>query len=148
MAERVLRPAGKGFLFLDAHPAGCARTVEEMAARARGPGTAAARGPRVLVIGCSAGDGLAAAVTGLFGHGARTLGVCFERPATARRSASAGGYRTAALADLAAAAGLQFGAVNGDCFDPAVRAGVLDDVALLTRRHRHPDLQCGRAAPH
>ena len=30
MAERVLRPAGKGFLFLDAHPAGCARTVEAM----------------------------------------------------------------------------------------------------------------------
>ena len=129
MAERVLRPAGKGFLFLDAHPAGCARTVEEMAARARGPGTAAAAGPRVLVIGCSAGYGLAAAVTGLFGHRARTLGVCFERPATARRSASAGWYRTAALADLAAAAGLQFGAVNGDCFDPAVRAGALDDVA-------------------
>ena len=32
MVMRVLRPEGKGFLFLDAHPAGCARAVEEMIA--------------------------------------------------------------------------------------------------------------------
>jgi enoyl-[acyl-carrier protein] reductase / trans-2-enoyl-CoA reductase (NAD+) len=87
--------------------------------------------PRVLLIGCSAGYGLALAVAGLFGYGARLVGVCYERPATARRSASAGWYRTAALADRAAAAGLQFAAMNGDCFDPAVRAEVLDRVAAL-----------------
>jgi enoyl-[acyl-carrier protein] reductase / trans-2-enoyl-CoA reductase (NAD+) len=93
-----------------------------------GPAGAAAAGPRVLIIGCSAGYGQAVAVAGLFGYGARVVGVCYERPATARRSASAGWYRTATLADRAAAAGLQFAAVNGDCFDPAVRADVLDQV--------------------
>ncbi len=30
MAARVLRPEGKGFIFLDAHPAGCAACVDEM----------------------------------------------------------------------------------------------------------------------
>jgi enoyl-[acyl-carrier protein] reductase/trans-2-enoyl-CoA reductase (NAD+) len=128
MVARVLRPEGKGFLLLDAHPAGCARTVEEMVAEIGQPGSTGP-GPAALVIGCSAGYGLAAAVAGVFGYGARTIGLCYERPASARRSASAGWYRTAALARLAAADGLQFDPLNGDCFDPAVRAQVLDRVA-------------------
>jgi enoyl-[acyl-carrier protein] reductase / trans-2-enoyl-CoA reductase (NAD+) len=133
MSARVLRPEGKGFLFLDSHPTGCARTVDEMisevgAVLAAPPIQAA---PRVLIIGCSAGYGLAAAVTGLFGYRARLVGVCYERPATSRRSASAGWYRTATLADRAAAAGLRFTAINGDCFDPAVRADVLDRASRL-----------------
>ena len=134
MAERVLRPEGKGFLFLDSHPSGCARTVAEMVAEARkspsaAESTGAAAGPAVLVIGCSAGYGLATTVAGLFGQRARTIGVCYERPPSARRSASAGWYRTIALAGQAAEAGMYFEAVNGDCFDPAVRAAVLDRAA-------------------
>ncbi|HUB42418.1 MAG TPA: enoyl-[acyl-carrier-protein] reductase FabV [Streptosporangiaceae bacterium] len=129
MVMRVLRPEGKGFLFLDAHPAGCARTVEEMVSEVAAPAAASGRGPTALVIGCSGGYGLAAAAAGLFGHAARTMGVCYERPATARRSASAGWYRIGALANLAADAGLSFEAINGDCFDPAVRADVLDHAA-------------------
>ncbi len=103
MPERVLRPEGKGFLFLDAHPAGCALTVRGDGSRGRPADcqrpAASDRAPRALVIGCSAGYGLAAAVTGLFGYGADTIGLCYERAATARRSASAGWYRTAALAE-------------------------------------------------
>jgi len=128
MVARVLRPEGKGFLLLDAHPVGCVRTVEEMIAEAPRP-DGAGPGPAALVIGCSAGYGLAAAVAGVFGYGARTIGLCYERPASARRSASAGWYRTAALARLAAEDGLRFEPLNGDCFDPAVRAQVLDRVA-------------------
>jgi enoyl-[acyl-carrier protein] reductase/trans-2-enoyl-CoA reductase (NAD+) len=131
MVARVLRPEGKGFIFLDSHPAGCAATVDEMISEAgtmRMPAGGAA-GPRVLIIGSSAGYGLASAVTGLFGYGARVHGLCYERPATARRSASAGWYRTATLAARAADAGLTFEPMNGDCFDPAVRAEVLDRAA-------------------
>ena len=134
MVARVLRPEGKGFLFLDSHPTGCALTVDEMitevgadvAAGSASAARAGSAGPTVLIIGCSAGYGLAAAVAGLFGYRGRDVGVCYERPATARRSASAGWYRVATLADRAAAGGLQFAAVNGDCFDPAVRADLLD----------------------
>jgi enoyl-[acyl-carrier protein] reductase / trans-2-enoyl-CoA reductase (NAD+) len=131
MAARVLRPEGKGFIFLDSHPAGCAATVDAMISETTSAreATAPSREPRVLVLGCSAGYGLAAAVTGLFGYRARVIGLCYERPATARRSASAGWYRVATLASRAAAAGLDFDPVNGDCFDPAVRAQVLDRAA-------------------
>jgi enoyl-[acyl-carrier protein] reductase / trans-2-enoyl-CoA reductase (NAD+) len=133
MGARVLRPEGKGFLFLDSHPTGCARTVDEMISETSEaePALPVSAAPRVLIVGCSAGYGLASAVSGLFGYRGRVLGVCYERPATARRSASAGWYRTATLADRAAAAGLQFTAINGDCFDPAVRADVLDRVGRL-----------------
>jgi enoyl-[acyl-carrier protein] reductase / trans-2-enoyl-CoA reductase (NAD+) len=135
MGARVLRPAGMGFVFLDSHPTGCARTVDEMISETSAiPAAPIPAAPRVLIIGCSAGYGLAAAVSGLFGYRARIVGVCYERPATARRSASAGWYRTATLADRAAAAGLQFTAINGDCFDPAVRADVLDCAAPLLGR--------------
>lgn len=130
MVARVLRPEGKGFIFLDSHPAGCAATVDAMIREAAGNRGSAAEvatgaGPRALIVGCSAGYGLAAAVVGLFGHGASVIGVCLERTATSRRSASAGWYRTAALAARAAESGLAFEAVNGDCFDPAVRADVV-----------------------
>jgi enoyl-[acyl-carrier protein] reductase/trans-2-enoyl-CoA reductase (NAD+) len=136
MVVRVLRPEGKGFIFLDSHPAGCASTVDAMiseAARERGGvgGEARGSGRRALVVGCSAGYGLAAAVAGLFGYGASVIGVCLERTATPRRSASPGWYRTATLSARAADSGLVFEAVNGDCFDPAVRADVLNRVAAL-----------------
>jgi hypothetical protein len=42
MVARVLRPEGIGFLFLDAHPAGCAATLDAMigeAIRERGSAT-------------------------------------------------------------------------------------------------------------
>jgi enoyl-[acyl-carrier protein] reductase/trans-2-enoyl-CoA reductase (NAD+) len=128
MAQRVLKPQGMGFLLLDSHPAGCARVVDELIAEVP-PAATAGTGPRTLVIGCSSGYGLAAAAAGAFGYGARVIGLCFERPATARRSASAGWYRTGALARRAAAGGGQFDPVNGDCFDPGVRAAVLDRAA-------------------
>jgi enoyl-[acyl-carrier protein] reductase / trans-2-enoyl-CoA reductase (NAD+) len=128
MVARVLRPEGKGFIFLDSHPAGCAATVDAMIAEAT-LARADSAGPRVLILGCSAGYGLAVAVAGLFGYGARVIGLCYERPATARRSASAGWYRTTTLTARAADAGLTFEPVSGDCFDPAVRAAVLDRAA-------------------
>jgi enoyl-[acyl-carrier protein] reductase/trans-2-enoyl-CoA reductase (NAD+) len=136
MAARVLRPEGKGFIFLDSHPAGCAAIVDAMigeAGRGRGSAAGPVFGPRpsALVVGCSAGYGLAAAVAGLFGYDASVIGVCYERTATPRRSASAGWYRTAALAARAAECGSVFEAVNGDCFDPQVRADVLDRAAAV-----------------
>jgi enoyl-[acyl-carrier protein] reductase / trans-2-enoyl-CoA reductase (NAD+) len=131
MVARVLRPEGKGFIFLDSHPAGCAATVDAMISEVatQRPAPAGTAPRRTLILGCSAGYGLAAAVTGLFGYRAEVIGLCYERPSTARRSASAGWYRTAALADRAAEAGLAFEPIIGDCFDPAVRAAVLDRAA-------------------
>jgi enoyl-[acyl-carrier protein] reductase/trans-2-enoyl-CoA reductase (NAD+) len=82
--------------------------------------------PVALIIGSSSGYGNALAVAGLAGLGVSGVGLAFERPADARRTASAGWYRTAALADLATERGCDFEFVNGDCFAADTKTEVLD----------------------
>jgi enoyl-[acyl-carrier protein] reductase/trans-2-enoyl-CoA reductase (NAD+) len=132
MTERIITPKGRGFLFLDSHPAGCAGTVASMremprpAAQPPGP-----RRPVALVIGSSAGYGLAVTVAGLVRHGIAGIGVCLERPPTHRRTATAGWYRTIATAKIAAETSGDFCFVNADAFADATRDQVLD---LVGRR--------------
>lgn len=125
MTQRILQPRGTQALLVDSHPTGCARTVQDMIDLAPRP-AAGARQPVVLVIGSSAGYGLAAAAVALFTHQAACVGVCYERPATAKRTASAGWYRTRALAEAARVAGVRFAPINGDGFDPATKKVAVD----------------------
>ncbi|WP_405008076.1 enoyl-[acyl-carrier-protein] reductase FabV [Kitasatospora purpeofusca] len=128
MTPRVLTPRNRGFLFLDAHPAGCRQLVADMweacPAPARVPG---GDGPVALVIGSSAGYGLAATVAGLKRAGVRGIAVSFEKAPTERRTATAGWYRTAATAELARSAGRDLVFLNGDAFSDAMK----DQVAEL-----------------
>ncbi|WP_033349485.1 enoyl-[acyl-carrier-protein] reductase FabV [Kitasatospora aureofaciens] len=128
MSERVLTPRHRGFLFLDSHPAGCARLVEDMwqacPAAAELP---EGDGPVALIIGSSAGYGLAATVAGLKRAGIRGIAVSYEKAPSGRRTATAGWYRTAATADLARAAGRDLVLLNGDAFSDPMK----DQVAEL-----------------
>ncbi|MFJ4795209.1 enoyl-[acyl-carrier-protein] reductase FabV [Kitasatospora purpeofusca] len=128
MTPRVLTPRNRGFLFLDSHPAGCRQLVTDMweacPAPARVPD---GDGPVALVIGSSAGYGLAATVAGLKRAGVRGIAVSFEKAPTERRTATAGWYRTAATAELARAAGRDLVFLNGDAFSDAMK----DQVAEL-----------------
>ncbi|MFD7964947.1 enoyl-[acyl-carrier-protein] reductase FabV [Streptomyces zaomyceticus] len=147
MDERVLTPRNRGFLFLDSHPAGCGQLVADMweacpepvsapvSEPASAPSSAtapvpadAAEGDRpvALVVGSSAGYGLAATLAGLKRAGIRGIGVCFEKAPTARRTATAGWYRTAATADIARAAGRDLVLLNGDAFSDAMKDQVAD----------------------
>ncbi|MFE4454399.1 enoyl-[acyl-carrier-protein] reductase FabV [Streptomyces sp. NPDC056796] len=130
MTERIVSSRSRGFLFLDSHPAGCERAVRGMwdAVPAPGPAAPGKDAPVALVIGSSAGYGLAATVAGLARAGIRGIGVSFEK-APGRRTATAGWYRTAATADLARDHGRDFVFVNGDAFSDAVK----DEVAGLVR---------------
>ncbi|MFD8543128.1 enoyl-[acyl-carrier-protein] reductase FabV [Streptomyces sp. NPDC059649] len=133
MIERVITPRHRGFLFLDSHPAGCRRLVEDMW-QAAGPGPAAdptGDGPVALVIGSSAGYGLAATIAGLRRAAIRGIGVCFEKGPTERRTATAGWYRTAATAELATQTGSDMVFLNGDAFADEMKDQVAD---LLKRR--------------
>lgn len=108
-----------------AHPAGCARQVEDqiraIQARPR------LRGPsRALVIGSSSGLGLASRITAAFGAGAGTIGVCFERPGTPTRVATAGWYRAAALDEACHAAGLPARTVVGDAHATEVKQRTIE----------------------
>lgn len=86
-------------------------------------------GPVALVIGSSAGYGLAATLVGLRAHRMRGLGIAFEATATERRTASAGWYRTARTAELAAEAGADFTFLNGDAFSDGVKDEAADQLA-------------------
>ncbi|WP_406110461.1 enoyl-[acyl-carrier-protein] reductase FabV [Kitasatospora purpeofusca] len=127
MTPRVLTPRNRGFLFLDAHPAGCRQLVADMweacPAPARVPD---GDGPVALVIGSSAGYGLAATVAGLKRAGVRGIAVSFEKAPTERRTATAGWYRTAATAGLARAAGRDLVFLNGDAFSDPMKEQVAE----------------------
>ncbi|WP_405068174.1 enoyl-[acyl-carrier-protein] reductase FabV [Kribbella sp. NBC_01510] len=126
MSERVIKPVGRGFLFLDSHPAGCAQLVRDLAAQVdrRAPERRTA-----LVIGSSSGYGLATTIAGLARYGIDGVGVSFEKAPTARRTATAGWYRTAETAALAAELGSSFSFVNADAFADTTKTEVLDLIA-------------------
>ncbi|MER6421949.1 enoyl-[acyl-carrier-protein] reductase FabV [Streptomyces sp. NPDC001137] len=128
MSERVIAPVRRGFLCLDSHPTGCARAVDDLwrAAAPVPPVHGREEGAVALVIGSSAGYGLAATVAGLARAGIRGIGVCSERAATDRRTASAGWYRTAAVAELARRHGRDMVFLNGDGFGDALKERVAD----------------------
>ncbi|MFD7455204.1 enoyl-[acyl-carrier-protein] reductase FabV [Kitasatospora sp. NPDC059827] len=127
MSERVLIPRNRGFLFLDSHPAGCARLVADMWQDCPDPARLPdGEGPVALIIGSSAGYGLAATVAGLKRAGIRGILVSFEKGPTERRTATAGWYRTAATAELARAAGRDVVLLNGDAFSDAMKDQVAD----------------------
>ena len=126
----IIEPRVRGFICMTAHPDGCAANVGEQIAHVRECGRI--DGPRsVLVVGASTGYGLASRIVAAFGCGAKTVGAFFERPASARRPASAGWYNTAAFERAAAEAGLGAWSYNGDAFADEAKERVLD----LIRTH-------------
>lgn len=126
MTERVVKPVGRGFLFLDSHPAGCAQVVRDMAAEVE---QRPAERRTALVIGSSSGYGLATTIAGLARYGIDGIGICFEKAATARRTATAGWYRTAETSALAAQLGRSWTFVNADAFADSTKDEVVDLIA-------------------
>jgi enoyl-[acyl-carrier protein] reductase / trans-2-enoyl-CoA reductase (NAD+) len=125
---REIKPGNRGYLYVNSHPTGCKAVVDRMWQLT--PDPAGDRpGPVALVIGSSAGYGLAATLVGLRAHRMRGLGIAFESTATERRTASAGWYRTARTAELAAEAGADFTFLNGDAFSDGVKDEAADQLA-------------------
>ncbi|MFD9411455.1 enoyl-[acyl-carrier-protein] reductase FabV [Streptomyces sp. NPDC059989] len=124
MTLRHIDPKQRGFLVVNSHPDGAAQTVHRMWEQI--PPRADGSAPVVLLLGHSAGYGLATLLTGLRRHGIRGVGVAFEGAETERRTATAGWYRTAAADALARAAGRDFAFVNTDAFAEAGKEQVLN----------------------
>lgn len=127
---RVVEPTGRGYLLLESHPAGCSRSVELMRAEVPAPEKAPARRPTALVIGSSAGYGLASTIAGLVRYGIDGVGIGFERP-PGHRSATAGWYRTCATDAIARELGADFSFLNADAFADTTKTETLD---LLAQR--------------
>ena len=122
----IIKPRIKGFLCTTAHPSGCARDVDNQIAHVESTGPQTGGPGRVLVIGASGGYGLASRISLAFGYGASTVGVFFERPASGKRTASPGWYKTAAFTDRAKQAGLYAANVNGDAFSREIKDATCD----------------------
>jgi enoyl-[acyl-carrier protein] reductase/trans-2-enoyl-CoA reductase (NAD+) len=121
----IIEPRMRGFICLTAHPKGCEQNVINQIdyIKSKGP----VNGPkRVLVIGASTGFGLSSRITSAFGSGASTIGVFFEKPASAGKTASPGFYNTAAFEQQAALAGLYAKSINGDAFSNEIKQKTFD----------------------
>lgn len=124
----VIKPKVRGFICTTTHPAGCAANVNQQIEVIKKEG-AVSNGPKkVLVIGSSTGYGLSARIAAAFGSDAATIGVFFEKPATEKKTASAGWYNSAAFDKAAKSAGLYSKSFNGDAFSHEMKAKVVETI--------------------
>lgn len=122
----IIKPKVRGFICTNAHPEGCAANVQEQIDYIKSQ-SHAENGPKnVLVVGASTGYGLASRITSAFGYGANTLGLFFEKPATEKRTGSAGFYNSVAFEAAAEKAGLYAKSINGDAFSDEAKQKAID----------------------
>ena len=124
----VIKPKIRGFICTNAHPDGCAASVAQQIEYVSSQGDLGSGPKNVLVIGSSTGYGLASRIVSAFGYGAKTLGVCFEKAPTERKTATAGWYNTAAFHKEAKAKGLFAETINGDAFSNEIKAQALETI--------------------
>ncbi|WP_343252323.1 enoyl-ACP reductase FabV [Ligaoa zhengdingensis] len=123
----IVKPKIRGFICTTAHPAGCREQVRRQIEVARS--RPRIEGPKkVLVIGASAGYGLASRIALAYGAGAATLGVIFDKPGSGSRTGSAGWYNTAAFEEFAARDGLYAKTINGDAFTREIKEKAIQTI--------------------
>ena len=118
----IIKPNYRGFICLTAHPTGCYKNVEDMVKKAKSAPIAPAKNPKnVLVLGCSAGYGLASRVAAAFSCGAKTVGVAYEKECDGKpgRTATAGFYNNRAFMELAG--DKNHITLNGDAFSDDIK---------------------------
>lgn len=114
----------RGGICMNAHPEGCDLLVQKQIAytTSRKESDGEIAGPKsALIIGSSAGYGLASRIAAAFGAGAGTLGIAFEKPASKKRTATSGWYAMEAFDRKAREAGLLAETINGDAFSHETR---------------------------
>ena len=126
----IIKPKIRGFICTNAHPTGCAASVQQQIDYVQSQGELTNKPKNVLVIGSSTGYGLASRITAAFAGGANTLGVCFEKPPTETKTGTAGWYNTAAFHQQAEATGLYAKTLNGDAFSNEMKQQVIETLKV------------------
>ncbi len=122
MGTEVIAARIRGFICLNAHPAGCAANVDaEIAVAQKSAGAPGSGLGAALVIGGSTGYGLSSVIGTVFGYGARATAVCLERPPQGEKTASAGWYNLAAAQRRARPLGRDIAVINGDAFSREIK---------------------------
>jgi enoyl-[acyl-carrier protein] reductase/trans-2-enoyl-CoA reductase (NAD+) len=129
MPSQTVNARIRGFICLNAHPAGCAANVRaqiDTIDRTLSHGSGAHAHIRdALIIGSSTGYGLSSLITTVFGYGARAVGVCLERPPHGDKTASAGWYNLAEVHRQARQGGRPVTTFNGDAYSTQVKDQVV-----------------------
>ncbi len=121
----VIAPKVRGFICTTAHPTGCEQHVKQQAQYVANQPSI--KGPKnVLIIGSSTGYGLASRIVASVAAKAKTLGVAFEKPASGKRTASAGWYNTAAVENIAKEQQVYAKSINGDAFSDEIKQQAID----------------------
>lgn len=129
MALQVIStPRKRGFICLNAHPAGCEAALKEQIAVAQAGLEGSLEGKNILIIGSSTGFGLSTMVCSSLVLGANVYGVCFEKPSDERRGGSAGWYNICAARKIAAEQGRTLNFLNADAFSHEAKAQVIADL--------------------
>ena len=121
----IVEPKVRGFICTTAHPVGCYHNVLEQINHVKSQPPLTVKPKNVLVIGASTGYGLASRIAATYA-GAKTIGVFFEKPASDRRTATAGWYNTAAFEKIAHKDGYYAKSINGDAFSDDIKKQVVD----------------------
>lgn len=130
----IVKPMIRSNICINAHPTGCAketmRQIKFVLEQKKKRGTKALQeggngAQKVLVLGCSTGYGLASRITAAFEYGAETIGVSFEKEATATRGGTPGFYNNKAFDAAAEGSGLFSYTFNADAFSDETRQKII-----------------------
>ncbi|GHU37341.1 trans-2-enoyl-CoA reductase [NADH] [Spirochaetia bacterium] len=125
----ILKPMIRNNICINSHPRGCAKAVrnqveyaKKQLAGGKSPDKAPVGSPKLaLVIGCSTGYGLASRISAAYGYGAATVGISFEKPASATKPGTPGYYNNLCFDTDAVKAGLVSKTLDGDAFSNAMK---------------------------
>jgi enoyl-[acyl-carrier protein] reductase / trans-2-enoyl-CoA reductase (NAD+) len=124
MSKEIVVPRTRGFISLTSHPEGLKLLVDEQIKKVNKIESTNIK--NVLVIGSSMGYGLASTIFSLFGLGAKTLGVCYERAPQKTKTGSAGWYNSGELIKFAESSGLNLNIVNADAFKEDTKSSIME----------------------
>ena len=128
MALQVVKPRIRGFICTNAHSVGCHQNVQNQVNHIKETATTKQNGLNVLVVGASTGYGLASRIALTWAYAAKSIGIFYERPASGKRTATAGYYNSAAFHQLAAQEGLFADSINGDAFSDEIKREAIDRI--------------------
>jgi len=121
----VIKPMIRNNICMNAHPKGLAIETQRQIDYVNDQGSLP--GPkRVLIVGGSAGYGLASRIVAAYACDASTLNVAFERPASGKRTATVGWYNTEYFEEQASKDGKEVETIYGDAFSDEVKDQAVD----------------------
>ena len=133
----IIEPKTKGFICITAHPKGCEKNIlNNIEYLSKNEKLKIPDVKNVLVVGASAGYGLASAMTASFALDANVIGVSFEKNAQTDRgrTATAGFYNLAAYQKEANKKNLELKNIIGDAFSNETKEKVCEIIKTDSKK--------------